>query len=145
MGWKDWAVPLMPPGHLHTSLRSLLHKGLSPKVIRDEKEYDPIIQRAIQSTLLEKLKGFEGNPADIVGRQVDTLGTLECDTNPTISRTISDIIIDITYGDALKTSTERDRLVEANKEAIDATSRAFTTFWAVDYLPFRETSTRLRD
>jgi hypothetical protein len=77
MGWKGWAVPLMPPGHIHSSMRLLLHKGLSPKIIRDEREYDPIFQHAIQETLLGKLKGFEGDPAEIVTRWVVTVGNID--------------------------------------------------------------------
>ena len=68
MGWKDWNLPLMPPGPRHTSLRALLHKGLAPRVVRDEKEYDPILQHRIQDALLGNLKGFEGDPADVIGR-----------------------------------------------------------------------------
>lgn len=68
MGWKGWSIPLMPPGPRHTSLAALLHKGLAPRVVRGEKAFDPILQHAIQDTLLAKLKGFEGDPADIIGR-----------------------------------------------------------------------------
>ena len=68
MGWKDWALPLMPPGPRHKSLRALLHKGLALRAIRDEKEFDPILQDRIQDGLLGKLKGFEGDPADVIGR-----------------------------------------------------------------------------
>lgn len=73
MGWKDWGVPFMPPGPRHTSLRSLLHTGLAPRVILDEKKYDPVLQHAVQGTLLGKLKGFKGDPADIIGRWVVTV------------------------------------------------------------------------
>jgi hypothetical protein len=51
---------------------------------------------------------------------------------------VSDTIIDIIYGDAIRTSEERDKLVRANKEAVGISARAVTSFWAVDFLPFRE-------
>jgi hypothetical protein len=128
----------MPPGDVHTSMRSLLHKGLAPRVVRDEKEYDAIIQHAIQDVLLVKLKNFEGDPSEIVGRWVIIVREVDEATNSTASRTMSDILIDITYGDAIKTPEERDKLVEANKEAVGLTAGAFTSLWAVDLLPFRE-------
>jgi hypothetical protein len=49
-------------------MRALLHRGFTPKVVRDEKAYDPMLQHRIQDALLGKLKGFEGDPSDIIGR-----------------------------------------------------------------------------
>ena len=51
---------------------------------------------------------------------------------------MSKTIIDIIYGDAVRTSDERDKLVKANKESVSMTAAAFTAFWTVNYLPFRE-------
>ena len=51
---------------------------------------------------------------------------------------MSNTIIDIIYGDAVRTSDERDKLVKANKESVSMTAAAFTAFWTVNYLPFRE-------
>src|SRR5258708_4740078 len=53
-----------------------------------------------------------------------------------LPRVVGNMLVEITYGGALKRSEERNKLVASNTQVIAMTAEAFTRLWAVDFFPF---------
>ena len=64
MGWEEWNLVLVPPGHFHTAGRALLRKATSRDAISS---YRPLIE-VNNRQFLKNALGMVGDPSSLINQ-----------------------------------------------------------------------------
>ncbi|PVF95243.1 cytochrome P450 [Serendipita vermifera] len=107
-----WSLLQIQPGHNLTEQRKIFKKALGPQAIS---KHDELIEREAEN-FVNKLKGFSGDPADIVFGSIGT------------------VIIETAYG-AKVVQEHGAELVKVNIEGLELLTWTFQQLWLPNILP----------
>ncbi|PVF95234.1 cytochrome P450 [Serendipita vermifera] len=111
MEW-GWALLVLQPGQTFNEQRKIFRKVMGPQAISD---FDQLIESEAE-TLTNKLKGFSGDPTDLV------------------LHSIGSVIIESAYG-ANVFKAHAPELLKLNTESLELMAWSFQQVWLPDILP----------